>query len=435
MFNKIISTIFARGLLAGLNFSLAIITSRYLGTAGKGDVSLFVLNLTIIQLVNNFVGGSYMVYLIPRKNFMQLFFLAYAWALVSAVVVPVGLFFLNLIDPGQVIHLIIISFLYSLFAINTMIFIAKEEIGKYNSISLLQVSVLIIAFVFFIEYAGVKNVISYIHAMYFSVGVTFIISFALIIKYLNKISLKNIIKTFFETIKKGFILQIASTAQLLSYRLSFYILDHFHAGGRKEVGIYSVAVSVAEALWLIGQSVSIVLYGRISNSNDIHYSRRLTSSLIKIVFAATFFCTGVLLCFPSSFFVFIFGEGFGEVRTILFPLSAGIIMLSMGIILSAYFVGNGKPMVCVIGSCIGLAVTIILGFLLIPNYGMMGAAITASASYISGVVYQFYKFIRESEELTFRDFIFSKNDIRLIIFELKNIFSNMGGINLFRKNL
>ena len=422
MFKKIISTIFARGLLAGLTLVLAIITSRYLGASGKGDVSLFVLNLTIVQLVNNFVGGSYLVYLIPRKNFMQLFILAYAWAFISAVTVPLGLFALHLIDPGQVIHLIIISFVFSLFAVNTMVFIAKEEMGKYNITSLLQVSALIIAFVFFLEKFGIKNVTSYINAMYFSVGIAFVVSFALIIKYLDKISFENIGTTFNETIKKGFTLQIASTAQLLSNRLSFYVLDHFYADGRKEVGIYSVAVSVSEALWLISQSASLVLYGRISNANDIRYSRRLTISLIKIVFAVTFVCTGILLCFPSAFFIFIFGEGFGEVRSILFPLSAGIIFLTIAIILSTYFVGNGKPQVCVLASSIGLGVTIVLGFLLIPTYGMIGAAITASASYISGVVYQLYKFICESDEISYRDFIFSKDDFRLVVFELKNIF-------------
>src|ERR1035437_8863598 len=109
MFRKIISTIFIRGLLAGLNFILAIITARYLGPVGKGDVSLFMLNLTIVQLVNCFIGGPYLVYLVPRKNIMQLFLLSYTWSLITAIIIPFILFFLKLLDGGQIIHLIIIS--------------------------------------------------------------------------------------------------------------------------------------------------------------------------------------------------------------------------------------------------------------------------------------------------------------------------------------
>ncbi len=423
MFKKIISTIFFRALLAGLTFLLAIVTSRYLGPAGKGDVSLFVLNLTIVQLVNNFVGGSYIVYLVPRRNFMHLLFLSYGWALVSAVAVPLGLSFFNLLDNGQVIPLMIIAFLFSLFSVNTMVFIGKEEIGKYNIISLLQVAVLLIVFVFSLKLFGIQSVISYINAMYCSTALAFVSSFALIAKYMTRLSLVNIGETFRETIQSGFLIQLASTAQLLSYRLSFYILDHFHIYGRKEVGIYSVAVSVSEALWLISQSVSLVLYGRISNTNDIHYSRKVTVSLIKIVFVATFACTGLLLCFPSSLYEFIFGQGFGEVRDLLFPLSAGIVVFSVGIILSSYFVGNGRPLVCVIGSSIGLVITVVLGFSLIPEYGMMGAAATASVSYCAGVVYQLYKFMREADELRLRDLVFIKNDIEIMRVELKNIFS------------
>ena len=112
MFRKIISTIFARVLLAGLAFFLSILTTQYLGPHGRGDVSLFVLNLAIVQLLNNFIGGSYLVYLIPRRNFMQLFILSYAWSLMVSVVVPVVLVFFDLLDKGQFIHLVIISIIY-----------------------------------------------------------------------------------------------------------------------------------------------------------------------------------------------------------------------------------------------------------------------------------------------------------------------------------
>lgn len=421
MFKKILSTLFARVLLAVLTFILAIITSRYLGPGGKGDISLFMLNLTVVQLVNNFVGGGYLVYLIPRKNFMQLLVVSYAWALLSALIIPYALSYLHLLDSEQITPLIIISLLFSIFSINTMVFMGKEEIGSYNLVSLLQAMGTIIGFLFGLEYLKILNITSYIYAMYFSLGFSLIISFVLIVKHFEKISFESLIDTSLEMIQKGFVVQAANTAQLLSYRLSFYILDQF-PNGRKEVGIYSIAIAVSEAVWLISQSVSLVLYARISNSNDVHYSQRITIALIKIVFAATFIGIGILLCFPASFYILIFGEGFGEVRYLLFPLSAGVITLSVGIILSAYFVGNGKPKVSAIASSIGLLTTLIVGFILIPEYGMMGAAITASASYITGVMYQFYRFVRETKGLHLRQFVFSRNDIALLTFELKNIF-------------
>jgi len=77
----------------------------------------------------------------------------------------------------------------------------------------------------------------------------------------------------------------------------------------------------------------------------------------------------------------------------------------------------------VVASTIGLLVTIISGFILIPKYGMMGAAITASASYTAIVSYQFVKFFQEASEIRVRDFIFTKNDLNFAFAELKYMFS------------
>ena len=417
----ILSTIFIRGFLAILNFLLAILTTQYLGPEGKGDVSLFVLNLTIIQLINNFVGGPYLVYLVPRKNIMHLLIPSYAWGLLVSVTIPLVLFVFNLSDAGSIFHLIIISVMFSMMSINTMIMTGKEEVNKYNLTSLIQIVVLVLAFFIYIDYFGVKNLSSYINALYFSIAISLVVSFVFIIKHFEEISFHNIFETFYETIKKGFVVQAGNIAQLFNYRMSFYILDNFHVGGRKEVGIYSVAVAVAEALWLISQSVALVLYSRISNLNDIHHSRKITVALIKIVFACTIICTGILLLLPSSIFVFVFGNGFYDVKSVLFPLSFGIVIFSIGIILSSYFVGIGKPQVSVVASAIGLAVTLGGGFILIPKYGMIGAGITASASYSAGVIYQFVKFMQEAKEFQISDFLFKRNDFSFVISELKNI--------------
>ena len=103
-------------------------------------------------------------------------------------------------------------------------------------------------------------------------------------------------------------------------------------------------------------------------------------------------------------------------------MSLGIIFLSAGILFSSFFVGIGKPNTSVIGALIGLLVTIILGVFLIPTYGIMGAGVTASASYVSGTSYQFYVFMKDSKEYSIKDFILKKSDLRIVISEFRNSF-------------
>jgi O-antigen/teichoic acid export membrane protein len=333
--------------------------------------------------------------------------------------IPGILLLLDLQGIDSLFHLIVISFLLSLMSIHLFALTGKEEINKYNLTSLFQVAILLVSFVIYLEIFKERSVISYIKAMYISVVASLILSFLFIGRYFEKPSFVKIGETFYDAIKKGLLLQTGAIAQMLNYRLSFYLLDKLYEEGRKEVGIYSVTIAVAEALWLISQSVSLVLYSRISNTNDIIYSRKLTVALVKSVVVITILCMGILLCLPSSLFVFVFGNGFGEAPVVLFPLSAGIIIFSAGIVLSAYFVGIGKAQVSVVASVIGLMVTIICGLSLIPKYGMFGAAITASASYTAGVIYQFVMFLREAKEIQTRDFILSTNDILMLIAEVK----------------
>lgn len=420
MFRKILSTLFFRGLLAGLSFFMAIVTSQYLGAEGKGSVSLFLLNLSIVQLVANFAGGPYLVYMVPRNNFMQLLLPSYGWSILLSAAVPWVLFFTGLLEQEYILHLSIISLLYSLVNIHSMFLMGKERLNQYNVVALIQSALLAMVFIYYVLIVKERDLLTYIISLYISSGAAFLVSFLLVVGLFSSIQLGGVRHVFREMLWNGFILQAGNIAQLLNYRLSFYILDKFYPEGRKVVGVYSVAVSVAEALWLISQSISLVMYSHISNSQDKSYSIRLTVALLKLAVVCTFGGTLVLLCFPSSFYEFVFGHEFGAVRMILFPLSLGILVLSAGIILSSYFVGVGNTSLGVRASGIGLVVTLISGFLLIPSFGMNGAALTATLSYSASVIYQFYRFSKEGN-IPWKDLLFSQSDISLAVKEIRGL--------------
>ena len=72
-----------------------------------------------------------------------------------------------------------------------------------------------------------------------------------------------------------------------------------------------------------------------------------------------------------------------------------------------------------ISSAIGLIFTVVLGFLLIPRFGIIGASITASISYTASMIYQFIIFSRMSH-LGIKDFILTKGEIKLLVSETRN---------------
>ena len=102
---------------------------------------------------------------------------------------------------------------------------------------------------------------------------------------------------------------------------------------------------------------------------------------MKLSFLATLIGTAILLAIPSQFYTFLLGDDFTNVKPILWAMSFGIVALSAEIVLSHYFSGTGQQKKNSLSAFIGLIVTLIGCFTLIPTYGAIGAALTTAFSY------------------------------------------------------
>ena len=249
----------------------------------------------------------------------------------------------------------------------------------------------------FIKLTAHPDITTYVNAMYVSFGCSFVLSVGLVIPMVHICSLQNISRELGTFFKYGFLIQTGNIAQLFNYRLSYYILDHFHAQGRALVWIFSTGVSLAEGLWLISRSISMVQYVAIANSKDDGYARSLTILLIKV----SFICVGAMLLvavvIPGSVYILVFGPEFGMVRTVILYLSVGVLAFSVSGILSHYFAGLGRYNVNTWSSVIGLVFTVAIGFMIIPTFGLLGAGLTASVSYTISTLYQLVVFLKEPD--------------------------------------
>ena len=74
MVKSIVNTLSTKFLSAVFSFLILLITSNYLGSQGRGEISLLIASITIVLLIANFVGGNTLVYLTPRKAISELLF-------------------------------------------------------------------------------------------------------------------------------------------------------------------------------------------------------------------------------------------------------------------------------------------------------------------------------------------------------------------------
>jgi O-antigen/teichoic acid export membrane protein len=197
-----------------------------------------------------------------------------------------------------------------------------------------------------------------------------------------------------DLLRYGFLNQVAHITQMLSFRLSYYILDAYH--GEASVGIYSNAIALAESIWLISKSISLVQYARIANTDDKQYAASLTVKLIKASFLLSLLLIIPLVLLPEGFYRFIFGAEFGPVRYVVLSLAAGVVMYNFSILTGHYFSGRGKYHVNAVVSSIGLGLSVAVYYLLIPQFAELGAGYATSISYAFTSIFITGWFIFES---------------------------------------
>ena len=219
-------------------------------------------------------------------------------------------------------------------------------------------------------------------------------------------TLKNMFALLFSL---GAIKQIGSIAQILNSRLSFYLISFY--SGNSALGVFSNAISITEAVLMFGTSMALVQYSKLSNSEDVAYSKSISIKMTKINLVFSLIVLAFFSLLPGEFYMFVFGEGFRDINRIIQFLSLGYLLISFTTTFTQYFASKGNFTITTSASILGLISTFGLGFYLVPRYGIEGGAITMTVSYLINFVVEYYYFTKWTKTRLI-DFLINKEDIK-----------------------
>ena len=423
MFRKILNTFGAKAISAVINLLIAVLLSQYLGPEGKGVQSLIITTITFVLVFANLVGGATLVYLVPRNLPSLLVLPSYAWTLLTALISYFILLLFPIVDQAFILHICLLSVLNSVTSVNTSVLTGKEKISQANLVGLLQPLILVISLFTIFTLADKPEIRDYILSLYISFGIPALLSLIYYRKYCGRVSIHSLAEyrmIIHEMIHFGILNQVAHITQMLSFRLSFYVLNRYH--GESVVGVYSNGISLAESIWLVSKSISLVQYARISNTEDRKEAALLTVRMIKFSLIASLLLLIPLMVLPAAFYTWIFGEGFEQTRTVIWSLAFGVIIYNFSILTGHYFSGTGRYQVNALSSSLGLFASIILYFGLIPVYGLAGAGWATSLSYFVTTIILMSLFNRENK-VWYRELMPSMKDWK----NIKSVFSRTPG--------
>lgn len=187
---------------------------------------------------------------------------------------------------------------------------------------------------------------------------------------------------------------VTNVVSLLNYRASLFLVERFHGLGA--VGTYSVAVTVAELLWLLSSSVTVSAYARIGHP-DARVAAAMTVQAVRINVLATLLAAPVLLAGAWWALPWVLGAAY---QASLLPLAAllpGVAGYAAASSLSAFYTNHlGRPQLSGAIAGLSLAISFGLGCWLVPRWGALGAGVSSSAGYLGAIVVAYGVFLKHA---------------------------------------
>jgi hypothetical protein len=351
---------------AFISFGVVIIYSRYLGSSGRGEMSILLLYLQVILMfVELFAGSAMANWLVKYRP--------------SQIIPWVALFSLSvLILSGFLIHgffgvkwnllipLLIQGFSLAWLNIQYNIYQSKGLIGRRNKLQLvleLTKLILLLSVAFIIPSSDVTsmNVQSMLEVL---ATVTFVILCASMFKTLSVWKLALAIERppkgiFFE----GLWAQLGHFVLFLVNKAPLWLVAKYL--GDSEAGIFANALLIADTIWIFSGSFGTIIHSRVIRNDRESYHQRLLSRYIEFSIIGTLIICGFLLLSPNGIFTTIFGSNFSTLKYNAILLIPGILFISMSTSIGNYLHATNRFKELLRNHCISFCIliaTILIGF-------------------------------------------------------------------------
>jgi O-antigen/teichoic acid export membrane protein len=188
----------------------------------------------------------------------------------------------------------------------------------------------------------------------------------------------------------GFRVYVAILVSFLVIRLDLLLVNAY--SGSTQAGLYSVAATLADGMFVLPMVVGLNLFARVARGDPVQASAEVFRS-IAVLYGLICLVTVPLAAPMIRVF---FGTAYEDSTSLYYWLLPGIFCLGMLTILSQHFAGRGFPRQLIVIWLGGLALNILLNVVFLPGRGAWVAALTSSITYALLLALHMWLFAREA---------------------------------------
>lgn len=193
-------------------------------------------------------------------------------------------------------------------------------------------------------------------------------------------------------LRLALVMGAVQVVNLIGYRIELFLLEFYD--GVAAVGVYSIAMQAAEALWLIPAAIATAITGPVVHEPDREAVRRVSGAALR----ALAYSSGAALVvgIAAPFLIpLLFGDAFeGAARPLLFLLPGVVAYGTVTVLVVYVSVRRGRPRLALTVSVAAMAATAAAAVPLIAEFGKTGAAAASSLGYAVGAVLAWLFFAR-----------------------------------------
>jgi len=388
-----------------LTIGTSIFLTRALGVQGRGEFALFTASAGVLALFLGWGLDSAIRYFVAQK---KLDFSAIAASLGAylAVLGPVLLLLVHSNDTLLNNELLIPSSIQSTSVEVLLVGMVLANIGfsgvssmlagtmDFKPLNILSVALSFTSFVTYAAFWLVRELgwfevdTRLILVAHLTLAVANLITLGLIVRRRLGIRLPSPLverATLLRMVRYGSLAYLGTLLQFLNYRVDYWIVQHFR--GEEALGLYSLASSLAMMLWMLPRAAASVLLPATA-AGDVGATAAHAARMSRVSVGVGAALMVPLVPFAAWWIGLLYGEDFAGSATPFVILLTGCIPFIATIVLASSLAGINRLDVNLRASGAGLIVTVVLDILLIPKWGLEGAAVASATSYLvtTGIV-------------------------------------------------
>ncbi len=420
-FSDRVLTVFATSVFTtGIGIVIGFVLARILGPAGKGDFYLItLLPVTLMVLTQFGLPQAFGYYAaqgktagINAKTVLLAIALAGPAVGITLALLPViRAVFMSHVEPGEIV-LGIVALPFLLWAtFTTGVVLGRQQVRWYSFVNVVYTLGSLVVFLLFIAVFdwGVVGALVASLAMNALQAVLFFIAS---LRITGEMTDRRPV-SYRELFRFGLPLYPGSLTQHFSIRVDVYLIAALVPDPAAPLGYYSMAVTMAQLALFLPLAVSSLFFPHVAGSARDDADRQVPMlSRVTLLLTAGM---AILIIPASVIFIRVFLPAFEASIPPLIVLLPGVVALSLTEVLSSYVAGVGSAGWTSAVKTGSLVVNLVANLILIPRYGIVGAALASLISYTGSAIVITFLAARLSRRSVASFWIPRASDIRFTI--------------------